>query len=109
MRMPESTPPDEIALAETVQRHFLQIEKNIVALGFFTPSSSRILTDKRKVVSMVRYLDGKKIETTATILPSAYYGLPVTADQDKYFALMSIAQEIRRRTGRLLNPVGFTS
>lgn len=109
MRASGKTALNQIPLIESVQRHFLQIEKNVVALGFFTPSSSRILTDKKKVISLVRYLDGKKIETTATILPSAYYGLPVTADQDKYFALMSIVQQMRRRTGAVVNPIGFTS
>src|SRR5262245_1216235 len=103
MHLAENGPHNEIALLDSTQRHFLQVEKNIITLGFFTPSSSRIITDKKKAVSMVRYLDGKKIETNATILPSAYYGLPVTADQDKYFALMRILQDMRRRTGKLMN------
>jgi hypothetical protein len=89
--------------------NFIEVEKNIIALGFFTPSSCRILTDKKKTISTVRYFNGEKIETTSTILPSAYYGLPVTADQDKYFALQKIIQQERRRTGLVPDPVGFTS
>ena len=88
---------------------FVEVEKNIIALGFFTPSSSRILTDKKKTIATVRYLNGEKIDTTAVILPSAYYGLPVTADQDKYFALQKIIQNYRRQTGAIPDPVGFTS
>jgi hypothetical protein len=88
---------------------FVEVEKNIIALGFFTPSSSRILTDKKKTISTVRYVNGEKVETTAAILPSAYYGLPVTADQDKYFALQKIIENYRRQTGTVPDPVGFTS
>lgn len=91
------------------QPDFIEVEKNIIALGFFTPSSSRILTDKKKSISNVRYVKGEKLETVAAILPSAYYGLPVTADQDKYFALQRIIQNYRRRTGEIPDPVGFTS
>lgn len=88
---------------------FIEVEKNIIALGFFTPSSSRILTDKKKTISTVRYVNGEKLESIAAILPSAYYGLPVTADQDKYFALQKIIQTHRRQTGVVPHPVGFTS
>ena len=90
-------------------RNFIEVEKNIIALGFFTPSSSRIVTDKKKTVSTFRYLCGERLETVSIILPSAYYGLPVTADQDKYFALQKIIQNSRRLTGTIPDPVGFTS
>lgn len=90
-------------------RNFIEVEKNIIALGFFTPSSSRIITDKKKTVSSFRNVHGERLETVSTILPSAYYGLPVTADQDKYFALQKIIQNHRRFTGAIPDPVGFTS
>jgi Replication initiator protein A len=93
----------------SLQPDFIEVEKNIIALGFFTPSSSRILTDKKKTISATRYVNGEKLETVAAILPSAYYGLPVTADQDKYFALQKIIQNYRRITGSVPDPVGFTS
>ena len=92
-----------------LQPDFVEVEKNIIALGFFTPSSSRILTDKKKTISIVRTVNGERVETIAAILPSAYYGLPVTADQDKYFALQKIIQTYRRQTGAVPDPVGFTS
>src|SRR5690348_8220481 len=88
---------------------FIEVEKNIIALGFFTPSSSRILTDKKKTISAYRYLNGERIESVASILPSAYYGLPVTADQDKYFALQKLIRDQRRQVGVVPDPVGFTS
>jgi Replication initiator protein A len=93
----------------SVQPDFIEVEKNIIALGFFTPSSSRILTDKKKTISTTRNLNGEKLKTVVGILPSAYYGLPVTADQDKYFALQKIIQNHRRQMGTVPDPVGFTS
>lgn len=106
----ELSPLDPGGNAPTLREpDFVEVEKNIIALGFFTPSSSRILTDKKKTISTIRYANGEKIETTAAILPSAYYGLPVTADQDKYFALQKIIENYRRQTGTVPDPVGFTS
>src|SRR5215469_8951801 len=101
--------PEESGSTPPPDRNFIEVEKNIIALGFFTPSSSRILTDKRKTISSFRYVNGERIECTAAILPSAYYGLPVTADQDKYFALQKIIQNHRRFTGVMPDPIGFTS
>ncbi len=95
--------------AATLQRHFIEVEKNLISIGFFTPSSSRMMTAERKTTSIVRYVDGQKMETAVSIFPSAYYGLPVTADQDKYFALQMILQGLRQRAGTIPNPVGFTS
>src|SRR5215472_17589419 len=101
----DSRPPEQDGdLTLPPQPNFIEVEKNIIALGFFTPSSSRILTDKKKTISTVRYINGEKLETLAAILPSAYYGLPVTADQDKYFALQKIIQNYRRKTGTIPDP-----
>jgi len=112
----DTNPQEETQLARAgenpnipAEPNFIEVEKNIIALGFFTPSSSRILTDKKKTISSIRYVNGEKLETVAAILPSAYYGLPVTADQDKYFALQKIMQNYRRKTGTIPDPVGFTS
>jgi hypothetical protein len=44
-----------------------------------------------------------------TFSPSAEYGIPITADQDKYLALQKIINDIRKRNGEVQNPVGFTS
>jgi hypothetical protein len=101
--------PDPQRPAAPSDPDFIEVEKNIIALGFFTPSSSRIITDKRKTISTYRYLNGERVETVAAILPSAYYGLPVTSDQDKYFALQKIVQTQRRLTGSIPDPVGFSS
>ena len=89
--------------------HFINVEKNLASLGFFTPSHKKIRGVQRKTVPFSRQVDGKRVEVRALILPSAAYGLPITADQDKYFALQKIIADLRRQNGEIKNPVGFTS
>jgi Replication initiator protein A len=88
---------------------FIKIEKNLASLGFFTPSHKRIRGIKQKVITLSREVNGKRIEAQATILPSAQYGLPTTADQDTYLAILKLATDMHRRHGRVDNPIGFTS
>lgn len=88
---------------------WIKVEKNLAALGFFTPSSKRIKGSKGKTVYLQRRFDSHLSELSAEILPSAEFGLPITADQDKYFALQKIVAESRRQQGALRNPIVFTS
>jgi hypothetical protein len=98
-----------ISAVVPVRTQPVKIEKNLASLGFFTPSSKRIKSAKKKTITFVRIDGGKRAETRASILPSAEYGLPITADQDKYLALQKIITDIRQRSGEVKNPVGFTS
>lgn len=89
---------------------FVKVEKNLSSMGFFTPSKSRGKIEVReKVMTFRREAEGKAIETTATILPSAKYGLPTTADQDKFFAFQKIVGDRRKQSGTVENPIAFTS
>ena len=104
----------DTTILETVKRQvattdFIKVEKNLASLGFFTPSNKKIRGTKEKKISITRQADGNRIEVRAVILPSAAYGLPITGDQDKYFALQKIICDIRRQKGEISNPVGFTS
>jgi hypothetical protein len=99
--------PQETAQLPTVE--FTKIEKNLASLGFFTPSSKRIKDTKAKTITFAKTIDGNRVEARATILPAALYGLPVTADQDKYFALQKIITDIQQRQGKVTNPITFTS
>lgn len=99
----EQEPPKTLVPA------FVKIEKNLTELGFFTPSSKRIKTTKAKTITFTKTLNGKRLEASATIVPGAIYGLPITADQDKYLALQKIINDIQRENGRVENPIGFTS
>jgi hypothetical protein len=88
---------------------YIKIEKNLASLGFFTPSSKRVKGARKKTILFAKTIDGKKVEARADILPSAEYGLPITADQDKYLALQKIITDIRKRDGEVKNPIGFSS
>jgi Replication initiator protein A len=90
-------------------KDFVKVEKNLNSLGFFTPSSKAIRGAKAKTISITRMVDGKKVEAKVTIAPAALYGLPVTADQDKYLALQKIITDIKQARGSVSNPIGFTS
>jgi hypothetical protein len=88
---------------------FAKVEKSLAALGFFTPSSRRVRTGKVKRISFTREVDGKKVEVSAEIVPSAISGLPITADQDKYLALQELITGIMQRDGKVANPIRFKS
>ena len=87
----------------------ISIEKNLASLGFFTPSTKRIKGAKKKTVLFAKENDGRKVQLQAVILPSAEYGLPITADQDKYLALQKIITDVHQREGTISNPIGFSS
>src|SRR5436305_2021701 len=70
--------------------NFAKVEKSLAALGFFTPSSRRVRTGKVKRITFTREVDGKRVEVSADIVPSAISGLPITADQDKYLAFQEL-------------------
>ena len=88
---------------------FTKIEKNLAFLGFFSPSSKHSKKHKSKRVVFDRTTDGKRVEVSATIIPGAVYGLPLTADQDKFLALQKIINDVQRRDGEVKNPVSFSS
>ncbi len=88
---------------------FVKVEKNLASLGFFTPSSKRSRNSTSKSVIVMMNVDGTRIETRATIAPTALFGLPITADQDKWLALHKILTDVQAREGRVDNPVSFTS
>src|ERR1700677_618231 len=88
---------------------FVKVEKTLASLGFFTPSSKRLRNAQEKSFTITTVTDGQRLELKGTIIPSAKYGLPITADQDKWIALCKILTDIIRKKGRVTNPVSFTS
>jgi hypothetical protein len=111
----ERDPEGEISIALQPQSEilpsveFVKVEKNLASLGFFTPSSKRLRNAQEKTFTITTVADGKRLELKGTIIPSAKYGLPITADQDKWIALCKILTDIMRKEGRVTNPVSFTS
>ena len=101
---------DKTATLPATRRDFVKVEKNLSTLGFFTPSKSRGKIEHReKIIRFKREVNGKSIEAEATIFPSAKYGLPTTADLDKYLAFQKLLNDIRLKEGQVTNPIGFTS
>ena len=90
-------------------RNSSRSKRNLNTLGFFTPAKHKGDKVREKVVLVRRELNGKTFEAQATILPSAKYGLPTTADLDKYLAFHKLLEQVRNRVGEITNPVGFTS
>jgi hypothetical protein len=92
-----------------VSANFTKIEKSLASLGFFTPSSRRLKNQKSKTISFTREVNGKRVEVSAEIIPSAMFGLPVTADQDKWLALQKIITNTLQQEGKVTNPIRFRS
>jgi hypothetical protein len=111
MRRPQ--PDDEQSLLPlppvTVTKEIVRVEKNLNTFGYFTPSSKRVRSASKRVALQVRTDDGRRVQAKATIFPVGEFGLPTTADQDKYFAFQKIVEQIRKRNGVITNPVRFSS
>jgi hypothetical protein len=95
---PTPTPDTEAnAIAE---RDFVRLEKNLATIGYFTPTKGKGKSEVReKTVLIKRQVGDKTVVASATILPVARYGLPTTADQDKYLAFQKIVNDLRLREG----------
>jgi len=97
--------PDIVALAEP---DFVRMEKNIAAFGFFTPSSKRI-KNAAKIIKFTQTIDGNRVEAEVKISPNIEYGIPITADQDKYLAFQKIIERTKRERGKVENPITFSA
>ena len=99
--------------ANTVQSltepEFVRMEKNIAAFGFFTPTSKRSKGTPPKIIEFARIIDGNRAEAKVTIAGNTLYGMPTTADQDKYLAFQKILERIKKENGKIENPISFTS
>lgn len=101
-----TTLPKETAVATT---NFVKIEKDLIALGFFTPSSKKIRGAKKKTIAYSRVVNGKKVDGFLHIIPSAEYGLPITADLDKYLAIKQLIRDLNPEGGVITNPTIVSS
>jgi hypothetical protein len=99
------TPAEVVSLPSS---GFVKVEKNLTSLGFFSPSSKNTKNPKAKTININYASEGKRVVGKVSIEPAASYGLPTTADQDNYFAIQKIVDELRQR-GEVKNPISFTS
>src|SRR5580704_8110135 len=87
MTKPVLVPTVAVANTQPPLPDFIKVEKNLNTLGFFSPAKSRSpIIKTEKIVRFRREVNGRVVDAQATILPSAKYGLPTTADLDKYLA-----------------------
>ncbi len=87
---------------------FVRMEKNIAGFGFFTPSSKRI-KNVPKIIKFTQTVDGSRVEAQVKISGNVEYGMPITADQDKYLAFQKIIERCKREKGTVENPITFTT
>ena len=112
-KTPNQAPLGEIPIKGTVElplpQEFIKTEKNLETLGFFSSSSKRSRKPKKKVISFARIIDGNKIEAATTIFPSAEFGLPNTADLDKYRAFQKILSDEIAKQGEIPKHITLSS
>jgi len=94
--------------ATLTEPDFVRMEKNIAGFGFFTPSSKRI-KNVPKVIKFTQTVDGNRVEAKVKISGNVEYGMPITADQDKYLAFQKIIERCKREHGEVVNPITFTT
>lgn len=105
----DETDSDEPIQTSIAEKDFVRMEKNIAGFGFFTPSSKRI-KNVPKVIRFTQTIDGSRVEAQVKISGNVEYGMPITADQDKYLAFQKIIERSKReRGGTVANPITFTT
>lgn len=102
-------PPDTPTTLPTIA-DFLKAEIHLETMGFFTPVKNRA-TIKRtsKTITLKGQHQGKPVEASVRILPSAEYGFPITADLDKYRAFQKILTDHLKEYGHIPQHITFTS
>ena len=89
---------------------FIRVEKDLISIGFFSPTSKALKSTRVKTVRFSRAdAEGRRIETSIRIVTGGDYGLPGTGDLDKWFAFQRHVHEILKREGAVTNPITFTS
>ncbi|MBI1829353.1 MAG: replication initiator protein A [Thaumarchaeota archaeon] len=89
---------------------FINSEKNIFEIGFFSATDNKkTKNNKYKKITIIRNQANTKIEVNAEIIASAIGRLPSISDQDKWFGLMALVTEEKKRVGIITNPFIFST
>jgi hypothetical protein len=91
------------------RREILRVEKNLNTIGVFTPRTNRPKENTKTIKTVDNLPDGTRVQASAKIISSPEYGLPITSDQDKFYAFTRILELYRMRYGKIENPIGFKS
>lgn len=100
---------DEETRISRREQEFVSIEKNIASFGFFTPTSKRVKNTPPKIIKFTRVIDNQRVEAKVTISGNTLYGMPSTADLDKYLAFQKILEAIKKEKGTITNPITFST
>jgi hypothetical protein len=102
-----ATSKQKILFPISGKRQILRVEKNLNTIGVFTPMSKRPPELTKVVKTKVRLPDGQQVQARVEIIATKKSGLPITADQDKFFAFTKILEDIKAEHGTLRNPIRF--
>lgn len=95
-------PEDDLATPD-----FVKIEKNVASMGFFSPPKRESKKARTKTVRFNKTIEGARVEVEVRILATEDTGLPTTADQDKYLALLKLVNDQMKVSGMISNPFRF--
>lgn len=82
------------------------VERNIANSGLFSAGLTENMYTRRFTRVVTR--DNVPVELTCEFIGSKEYGLPTTADLEKFLAFCKIAQYQRGAEGKIRNPIRFT-
>jgi hypothetical protein len=89
---------------------FIRVEKDVITIGFFTPTSKELKKTRVKTVPFTQAVPGgHPVEVVIRIVTGGDYGLPGTADLDKWLAFQRHVGNLLKRDGVVTNPISFTS
>ena len=101
--------PENQRSKQIIQIDFIELERNLASLGFFSASSKRVKTKKAKTITLTKTINRRKIKVTAMVVPGSIFGLPTVADQEKWFAFCYLLAEHHKKHGKISNPIQFTA
>lgn len=93
---------EQLPLAVAQNQRPLRQEKSLARLGYFgvsRPNSKKTNSPAIRTIDYELTDDGAHRKASAIFRAPEDLGLPTEIDQDKWFAFLEIAEEMRRRTG----------
>ena len=105
---PKRDKPAEAQLVRNVDPDFVHVrtEQNLARVGLFSAGQQKDDEQAaRRTIRLMVKREGRRTETSITYEGSR--GLPTMACLDKWMAFQRIAADIKKRTGKLTNPISF--
>lgn len=103
-----SNPTTKLSIIPVVD-DIIRAEQNLLRIGFFAATdtrSGRQAATRKVEMSVTR--DNQRITAVIEFEGLLQWGLPSTADRDKYMILLKLAEEQRVGNGPITNPIRFT-